>query len=188
MATMTVTVRDMTAADLPMVGQWLLEPHVARWWCDDPGQQLAEFEDAIAGLDPAHVVLVEDDGRPVGWAQWYRWADSPEEAPDYEATEHDFGIDYGIGEPAHVGRGLGTEVIALLVRQVRQVHPRASLLVAVSAPNKASRRVLEKNGFALVDERIIESEPGDEPTALYRLPDDEPDAQRVPGRTESRLA
>jgi aminoglycoside 6'-N-acetyltransferase len=167
---MTVTLRNMTAADLPMISQWLGEPHVARWWSDEPSEQLNEFEAAIAGRDPTRVLVVEDAGRDVGWAQWYRWADSPDEAPDYGATEHDFGIDYGIGEPAQVGRGIGTELIALLVRRVRQVHPRAPILVAVATPNTASRRVLEKNGFALIDERMIASEPGDEPTALYRLP------------------
>jgi len=54
----------------------------------------------------------------------------------------------------------------------------APILVAVATPNAASRRVLEKNGFALVDERIIESEPGDGPTALYRLTGAEPDPNR----------
>jgi aminoglycoside 6'-N-acetyltransferase len=176
---MTVTVRRMTAADLPMIGRWLLEPHVSRWWSADPDDQLAEFDAAIAGRDPAYVLVVEDDRRPVGWAQWYRWADSPDEAPDYGATEHDFGIDYGIGEPADVGRGVGTELIAVLVQQVRQARPRAPILVAVATPNAASRRVLEKNGFALVDERIIESEPGDGPTALYRLTGAEPDPERA---------
>lgn len=165
---MTVTVRDMTAADLLMIGGWLREPHVARWWSDEPAEQLAEFDEAITGCDPSHVLVVEVEGRPVGWAQWYRWADSPDEAPQYGATEHDFGIDYGIGATADVGRGMGTELIALLVHQVRQEHPGAPILVAVATPNVASRRVLEKNGFVLVDERMIDSEPGDELTALYR--------------------
>jgi aminoglycoside 6'-N-acetyltransferase len=162
---MTVTSREMTAADLPMIGQWLLEPHVARWWSDDAADQLAEFEAAIAGRDPTHVLVVQDDGRSVGWAQWYRWADYPNEAPAYGATDDD----YGIGEPDQVGRGVGTELIALLVRQIRRPHRQAPILVAVSSLNAASRRVLEKNGFVLVAERKIEFEPGDEPTAVYRL-------------------
>jgi aminoglycoside 6'-N-acetyltransferase len=165
----TVTLREMTVADLPMIGHWLLAPHVARWWADDPAEQLAEFEAAIAGRDRTRVLVFEDEGRPVGWAQWYRWADSPEEASAYGATDHDYGIDYGIGESAQVGRGLGTELIALLVQQVRQSHSGAPILVAVSKANTASRRVLEKNGFAAVAERMIEFEPGNEPTALYRL-------------------
>lgn len=165
---MTVTLRDMTAADLALLGHWLREPHVARWWSDDLAEQLTEFADAVAGRDPTHVLIAEDDGRPVGWAQWYPWADSPDEAPQYGATEHDFGIDYGIGATADVGRGVGTELIALLVQQIRLTHPRAPILVAVATSNTPSRRVLEKNGFVLVDERMIEAEPGDDLTALYR--------------------
>jgi aminoglycoside 6'-N-acetyltransferase len=167
---MTLSLRRMTAADRPMIEAWLREPHVARWWSDDVPDQLEEFDDAVAGRDPTHVLVVEDDGAPIGWAQWYRWADSPDEAPDYGATDEDYGIDYGIGAPSQVGRGVGTALITLLVREVRRAHPQAPILVAVATPNTASRRVLEKNGFALVGERLIESEPGDDLTALYRLP------------------
>jgi RimJ/RimL family protein N-acetyltransferase len=40
------------------------------------------------------------------------------------------------------------------------------------AGNVASRRVLEKNGFRLVDVRPVASEPTDDPMAIYRLPPD----------------
>jgi aminoglycoside 6'-N-acetyltransferase len=167
--THVVTLREMAGCDLPMVGRWLLEPHVARWWADDPGEQLAEFELAVEGRDPTQLLIVEDGGQAVGWCQWYRWADYPDAAPEYGATDGDFGFDYGIGEFAAIGHGLGTELIGQLVRRVWAAHPRAPILVAVSTLNAGSRRVLEKNGFDLVDVRMIESEPGDEPTALYRL-------------------
>ncbi|MEP7019216.1 MAG: GNAT family N-acetyltransferase [Pseudonocardiales bacterium] len=166
---MTVTLRDMTAPDLPMLSRWLREAHVARWWSDDPAEQLAEFDAALAGDDPTHVLVVEEDGRPVGWSQWYRWADSPDEAPHYRATEDDLGMDYGIGALTDISRGVGTELIARLVQQIRRDHPQAPILVAVSTLNTASRQVLEKNGFGLVAETMIESEPGHERTALYRL-------------------
>jgi hypothetical protein len=44
------------------------------------------------------------------------------------------------------------------------------LLVGPDAANVASRRVLEKNGFALVAVRPVATEPGDRPISIYRLP------------------
>jgi RimJ/RimL family protein N-acetyltransferase len=38
------------------------------------------------------------------------------------------------------------------------------------ADNSVSRRVLERNGFELVDVKPMESEATDEPMAIYRLP------------------
>lgn len=174
MAEMTaqVTLRKMTHEDLALVRRWLVQPHVARWWSDDPAEQIAEFALAIQGHDPTHVMVIELSGEPIGWCQWYRWADDPDIAPEYGAAPDDLGFDYGIGEVALIGQGLGTAAIAALISTVRKEHPKAPILVAVSTLNAASRAVLERNGFGLVDVRAIDSEPGDEPTALYRLVSD----------------
>ena len=65
-------------------------------------------------------------------------------------------IGYLFGRPAW-GRGLGTEVVAALVVWHRDhlgpgVEP--DLHAYAFVDNAASRRVLEKTGFALVDERL----------------------------------
>jgi aminoglycoside 6'-N-acetyltransferase len=161
-----VLLRPMTTADLALVEGWLGRPHVARWWTEDPQQELAGYRRCISGAEPTAALVVMVDGRPVGWCQWYRWADYPESA-QYGAGERDIGIDYAIGEPEQVGRGVGTAMIAVLLAAIRERHPDAAALVAVDPANAASRRVLEKNGFALAELRAIESEPEDV-SALYR--------------------
>jgi aminoglycoside 6'-N-acetyltransferase len=156
----------MTAADLPLARRWLGEPHVARWWTEPLDEQLADFELALAGADPTVLSIALVDGRPVGLLQWYRWSDYPQ-AAEYGAGPDDVGLDYLIGDPGDVGRGLGTALIAAAVAQIARVRPTSALLVSVDATNLASRGVLENNGFVLVDERDIPSEP--EPlSALYR--------------------
>jgi len=60
-------------------------------------------------------------------------------------------------------------LIALLLQHIWQAHSRAPILVAVSTLNTASRRALEKNGFVLVAEQMIDAEPGDEPTTPRSL-------------------
>jgi aminoglycoside 6'-N-acetyltransferase len=173
----------MTESDLPAIAAWLGLPHVARWWTagTTAEAELAEYRQRVSdGADPATVMLmVLRDDVPVGWCQWYRWADYPAEAAEMGARDGEAGIDYAIGDPACIGRGLGTELIAALVAEVRRQHPGAGIMADPDAANTASRRVLEKNGFGLVAVRPVATEPGDAPMAIYRLPGQPPETRIV---------
>ena len=175
--------RPMTESDLPAIAAWLGLPHVARWWTagTTAEAELAEYRQRVSdGADPATVMLmVLRDDVPVGWCQWYRWADYPAEAAEMGARDGEAGIDYAIGDPACIGRGLGTELIAALVAEVRRQHPGAGIMADPDAANTASRRVLEKNGFGLVAVRPVATEPGDAPMAIYRLPGQPPETRIV---------
>jgi aminoglycoside 6'-N-acetyltransferase len=85
------------------------------------------------------------------------------------ARDAEIGIDYAIGDPAQVGRGVGTLLIAALVAEIHCRHPGAGILSDPDAANMASRRVLEKNGFHLVAVRPVATEASDAPMAIYRL-------------------
>jgi aminoglycoside 6'-N-acetyltransferase len=169
-----LSLRSMTEHDLPLIGDWLRQPHVATWWL--PGTtaeaEVAKYQESIVdGQDPAtHLLTVIVDGTPVGWCQWYRWADYPAEAEAMEALSGEAGIDYAIGDPAQIGHGTGTELIAALVAEVRRHHPDAGILTDPDARNVPSRRVLEKNGFGLMAVRPVAGEATDDPMAIYRLP------------------
>lgn len=175
----------MTEDDLPSIAAWLELPHVARWWTADTTAEaeLAEYRQRVSpgpgdsgsadsgSADQATIMLmVLLDDVPVGWCQWYRWDDYPAEATGMSARAGEIGIDYAIGDPCSVGRGVGTELIAALVTEVRREHPGAGVLADPDAANAASRRVLEKNGFELVAVRPVVTEPSDRPMAIYRLP------------------
>ncbi len=166
--------RPMTEDDLPAIRAWLELPHVARWWLagTTADEEIAKCRGSLGPQSPATVMLtVTWDDVPIGWCQWYRWADSPDDAEAMGALAGEAGIDYAIGDPAFVGRGIGTRLIATLVAHVRQQHPGAGLLTDPDAANVASRRVLEKNGFHLVGVRPVVTEPSDRPMAIYRLPE-----------------
>ena len=107
--------------------------------------------------------------RPIGWGQWYRWADYPAAADAMQALDGECGIDYAIGDSSEVGRGLGAELVAALVQEARRCAGQVGLLVAANADNTASRKVLEKNGFRLLSVRPVTTEPSQAPMALYRL-------------------
>ncbi len=162
----------MEEGDLPQLQAWLGQPHVARWWTPDTTAeaQVSLYRQRISGEEPLTRMLVASEGgTPFGWCQWYRWGDYPDAALAMDALDGEIGIDYAIGDPERVGRGIGTGLIAAVLDEVWRHHPGAGVLVGPDATNLASRRVLEKNGFALVVVRPVASEPTDEPMAIYRL-------------------
>ena len=163
----------MAGEDLPGIAAWLRLPHVARWWTPDTTAE-AELDNYRMRIGPdvlsdTVMLTVLHDGRPIGWCQWYRWADYPSEEAAMGARDGEAGIDYAIGDPAWISRGTGTELIAVLVTEVRRRLPGAGVLTGPDAANIASRRVLEKNGFELVNVRRVATEPSDAPIAIYRL-------------------
>lgn len=168
-----LTLRTMKMEDLARVGGWLEAPHVAKWYVT--GSTEAEIEDlrrSVVGEQRTNVLVVEEDRKPIGWCQWYLLSDYPEYEADVDGQPGDVGIDYAIGDPTRTGRGLGTQLIDLLVGEIRQLHPGAGIVADPQATNKASRRVLEKNGFHLVDERFVPSDETDAPMAIYRASGD----------------
>ena len=170
----TIGFRPLTRADLPLLSTWLDAPHVARWWPRDDTSLAAldtYYGPAIDGADPTRLFLVLADAVPVGFCETYLHVDHP--AWDRAiGLPNVAGIDYLIGAPEWCGKGLGTAVIGALSELVFGLYPTTAGIASVpQAENTASRRVLEKNGFRLVDVRMVESDdPGDAgPAAVYLL-------------------
>jgi aminoglycoside 6'-N-acetyltransferase len=170
-----VSFRPFTRADLPLLATWLDTPHVAHWWPREDTSLAAldaHYGPAIDGTDQSRLFLILiDDGTPVGFCETYLHADNPE----WDQTiglPNVAGIDYLIGAPELCGHGLGTAMIGAFTGLVFGLYPQVSGIASVpQAANPASRRVLEKNGFRLVDVRTVESDdPGDSgPAAIYLL-------------------
>src|SRR5206468_21458 len=103
----------------------------------------AEYLPCIQGTEPSHALVVQLDGAPTGFAQWYRWADYTEHAGKLGAADDEAGIDYLLADPARCGQGLGTRLVGELVRQVRLAWPAVGgLVVDPEHGNRASCRVL----------------------------------------------
>lgn len=167
-----LTLRPMSKDDLPSVTDWLLQVHVARWWTSTitPEEVIALYKLRVKGLDRrTNMLMCSEDGEDVGWCQWYLWEDYQEESLARNAREGEIGIDYAIGLPTNTGRGLGTRLVATLVEHVRCIHAGAGILADPEEANEPSRRVLEKNGFSLIEARGIVTEVGSPRRALYRL-------------------
>jgi len=173
-----ITWRALTPADFPLLGRWLAEPHVARWWHHetDPAAVERDFGPTARGEEPAADFLALLDGEPVGLVQRARLADYPEYLTEFAATvpvpDGAVTIDYLIGDPGSTGRGLGPRLITSMVARTWHDFPDVpAVLVAVVVANRASWRALEKAGGTRVGTGPMEPDnPIDDPAHhIYRF-------------------
>ena len=173
-----LTWRPLTAADLPLLGRWLAQPAVARWWAHDasPAAVERDFGPSVRGEEPGEDLVVLLGGRPVGLLQRARIDDHTEDLEEFSALVDvppgAVELDYLLADEAPRGRGLGTRLIAAAVAATWTDHPTApAVLVAVVAANVASWRALEKAGLRRVAEGdMTPDHPDDDPRhVVYRV-------------------
>jgi aminoglycoside 6'-N-acetyltransferase len=158
-----ITWRRVAEPDFPLLGRWLAEPRVARWWNHEtsPEAVARDFGPAARGEEPGEDLLVSLDGEPVALVQRCRLADYPEDLAELAAVvpvpDGALALDYLIGDPARLGVGLGPRIIRALVEASWSDYPDApAIVIPVSAANRASWRALEKAGLVRVGEGELE--------------------------------
>ncbi|MGO4713573.1 GNAT family N-acetyltransferase [Bradyrhizobium sp. 2TAF24] len=143
MTDMTYTFTPLTAADLPMIRQWLATPDVAHWW---------------QGVDEQHALISADLDEPA-MAQWivargdrpfaYLQCYTPQDGFDDSFGPQPAGtcsIDQFIGEPDMLDRGHGSAFIrAFTDRLLAAGTPR--MLTDPAPDNARAIRAYEKAGF-----------------------------------------
>lgn len=176
-----VSFRAMTEADLPLVAAWLREEHVQLWWNDPAAADGVEekYLPRIRGDEPTEMFVVLWEGAEVGMIQRYLLSDHPDWvrslAPvglSIDDPSRVAGIDYAIGVPDLIGKGIGSRLVASFSRDLFLHHPTVDkIVVTPQAANRASCRVLEKAGYELVWTGMLDSsDPGDAgPAAAYVL-------------------
>src|SRR6185437_9040095 len=149
--------------DLPLLATWLSRSHVERWWREPSDITSVErnYLPMVDGSDPTEAFIVNLSGRPIGYVQRYLIDDDPEWRESIRSVLGDssgIGIDYLIGEPDLVGKGIGRRMISQFVRATWNRHPSADrITVALQRENVASWKALEAAGFRRAWEGLLVS-------------------------------
>jgi len=167
----------LRSSDFLRLATWLAEPHVARWWREpsDPVSVEVNYGPLTDGSDPTEGFIVHFSDRPIGYVQRYLI----DEQPDWRETIRDalgqtdgIGVDYVIGEPDLVGRGIGRRLISQFVDASWKRYPLANrVVVALQQDNLASWKALESVGFRRAwGGSLVSSDPSDRgPSFIYIL-------------------
>jgi aminoglycoside 6'-N-acetyltransferase len=170
--------RRATAADFALLGRWLAQEHVVRWWNHETSPEAVErdFGPSARGEEPSEDWIAVLDGTPLGLVQRCRIADYPEfeeELAAFVAVPGEAAlIDYLIGDARATGQGLGPAMIRSMAEKTWREWPDApAVIAAVAAGNRRSWRALEKAGFVRVASGDLEPDnPVDGPLHhVYRL-------------------
>jgi aminoglycoside 6'-N-acetyltransferase len=135
--------RPMTAADLPLLREWLAMPHVVEWW-GDADEQFDLMREDLESLAMDQFIIAVDD-RPFAYLQCY----DPTAWPENGLGSHPFGtrgIDQFIGDPNMIGHGHGSAFI----RQFTDGLLTAGTPRVLTDPDPANARAIrayEKAGF-----------------------------------------
>jgi aminoglycoside 6'-N-acetyltransferase len=129
-----IVLRPIGPDDVPALRAIRDTPEVAAWW----GKTEDDFPLGDEPSATRHVVLL--DGEVIGMVQFIE-----EKEPDYRHAEIDIFLD-----PRHLGRGLGTDAVATLVRHLQEDRGHHRAIICPAAANAAAIRSYEKAGFRRV--------------------------------------
>lgn len=148
---MAISLRPLTRSNFPVLREWLAAPHVAAWWKEsfDPESIEAKYGPRVDGDEPTKVFVVEQEARPIGWIQFYFWADYPEHALQLGASPSSVGIDLAIGVLEMTGLGLGPVTIRQFLECFVFTNPLVSSIITdPEESNFKSLRAFKKAGFS----------------------------------------
>jgi aminoglycoside 6'-N-acetyltransferase len=126
-----IVLRALVATDAPELRRIRATPEVARWWGPPEDDFPLGDEDEVTRL------TIEVDGAVAGMVQFGEEVD-----PKYRHASIDLFLD-----PALHGRGIGTEVVRRVVRQLIDERGHHRITIDPAADNAAAIRAYEKVGF-----------------------------------------
>lgn len=148
--------RLLNDEDIPLVQDWLNRVHVKRWY--EISREGVSIDDWIYELNNRHEefkwlthLIVLWSGQPIGLCQYYKCEDSKEENFGTLPIKGSYGIDYLIGEEEYLKKGIGKQMITLLVDKILTFPDAQRVTADINKDNKASERTLLSCGFVLLD-------------------------------------
>lgn len=136
-------IREFTLEDLNIMGAWLAQDYIQKFW-GDPQDWIKEISENI-NADWVKYLIVECDV-PIGFLQYYE----TDKAPKGEWSDEPIGtvgIDYFIGDIEYLGKGYGSKIVRLLVDFIKSKNEYDYIVADPIAENISSIKVLENNGF-----------------------------------------
>lgn len=143
---MVITLRPLEDVDVIHLRRWLAADHV-RPWFEHPDDWLAEVEGRHGEFSWIRHFIIEVDSVPVGFCQYYPFERSGEDWNGSQPVEGTYSLDYLVGEPSYLRRGVAQAALANLTERIAAEPDAQRIIVQPDAGNDASRHLLRASGF-----------------------------------------
>jgi aminoglycoside 6'-N-acetyltransferase len=159
-----VTLRIATAADIPTLERWDLDPTVISASSDNPDASVAFGEEndwneniALHQDDVWEHWIAEVDGRPIGAMQM---CDPYLEPTHYwgEVEPNLRALDIWIGEPGDRGKGYGEEMMRLGIERCFATPEVTAILIDPLNSNTRAHKFYQRLGFKPVGRQVFNDE------------------------------
>lgn len=137
------TLRD---EDIPLFATWLHRDHVAKWY-GDLDEWLEEVQNLKEDYSWIHHFIVSFEGRNIGFCQYYEYTKGGEDWHGCVDIQGTYSIDYLIGEPEYLSKGLGREMIKQLLDIISSLPDAKRVIAQPEGDNAASCNTLLSAGF-----------------------------------------
>lgn len=128
-----VSLRPVTAGDVPALADFFAIPEVAEWW---PGENSARLRAALEDEDAVGLVI-ELDRRFIGYAQYFEETD-----PNYRHAMIDIAL-----HPDWCNRGMGTDALRALARHLFEDRGHHRIMIDPAVVNARAIASYRKVGF-----------------------------------------
>lgn len=138
--------RQFRNEDIALFEKWLYTPHVSKWY-HDPLDWIDEIKKRNDEFSFLYHFIVELEGRPIGFCQYYEYCHSKEEWHGNTEINGTYSIDYLIGETEYLKKGYGSAIIKALIEKIKLHNNAKRIIVQPEQENKASCNTLLSCGF-----------------------------------------
>jgi len=144
-------------ADIGALVRWRAQPHVHQWW--DPDEDAPDYDEVAAKYgslthpsSKTTPCIIELDGRPIGYLQFYKWCSWADAALEcgIDFDDDTYGLDVLLGEPELIGRGVGSRAVALAAAYLETERAASWVSLTTEETNVRAQRAYEKAGFVKV--------------------------------------
>ncbi|MDN4606445.1 GNAT family N-acetyltransferase [Sporosarcina highlanderae] len=148
-----VAIRELVHEDKILLVKWLSDPEVLQYYEGrDRPLDLAQVEEGFYGeADGETRCLILYDEEPIGFVQFYPVGDKERFIYGYADTlEILYGMDQFIGEPAYWNKGIGTQLVEMIVTYLLHEKNADRIVMDPQVWNERAIRCYEKCGFKKV--------------------------------------
>lgn len=148
-----LTIRELVDADKSLLVKWLSDPEVLRFYEGrDRPLDLAQVEKDFYGeADGETRCLILYNEVPIGYVQFYPVGEEERQIYGYsDSSEILYGMDQFIGEPVFWNKGIGTQLVEMIVAYLLTDKKAERIVMDPQTWNERAIRCYEKCGFKKV--------------------------------------